>query len=168
MRSKTKEDAEFYRLALEAGICPVEEAIVWCDAVIMEEAEPDLAIIEASLKGSSGTASIAKALREVEGDFDKIVVLRRLFHYMHDLLVRDRRYGYRIGVVLMTMASNYDYDSGTPDIDWSDACDIYAHFDMPEEMAEDYRIGRTIVNNDEVALMLGFLKREGQLQSSES
>lgn len=164
MTNKLKEDAEFYRLALDAGLCPVEEAIAWCDAVIMEEAEPDQAIIDASLEGSNGAYAVARALRNVEGEFEEIVVLRRLFRHMRDLLVRERSYGYRIGMKLTTMASDYDYRSHFPHINWSETWDLYRYLEMPEEMAEEYRAGTTIIGEEEVAIMLRFLERESAHQ----
>ncbi|RYG66710.1 hypothetical protein EON80_14910 [bacterium] len=162
MSRNIKEDAEFYRLGLESRLCTVEEAIAWCDAVIMEEAEPDVAIIDASLEGSSGSDTVAGELRGVKGKVEEIVVLRRFFAYLLDLLVRDQGYGYRIAAHLTDMTSLYNDGERFPGVDWSEVYDLDLYFEMPDDIEADNWSRREVVGEEEVELTLRFLKREGR------
>jgi hypothetical protein len=85
-----KEQAEFYRASLRLGLVKISDVIAWCDSVIMAEASPDIGIIEASVSGSQGVYAVVDALSQVQGDFDKRAVNKRLFRSMYDLVNQDR------------------------------------------------------------------------------
>lgn len=106
-----KEQAEFYRVALLLGIIQIENAIAWCDSIIMKEESPDIAIIEASISGSKGATAVADALSEVKGEFDKRIVTKRIFGSMYDLVSQDRKQALKVARLLYHMA----IDSDLPD-----------------------------------------------------
>ncbi|HLJ55392.1 MAG TPA: hypothetical protein VKT77_10160 [Chthonomonadaceae bacterium] len=84
-----KEKAESFRRGLHLGLHAVADVIPWLDAVIDEEPEPDIAIIEAALSGSRGPLAVADRLAEVPGTFDRRAVTARLIGAMVGLLRRD-------------------------------------------------------------------------------
>ena len=102
--SNMKEQAEFYRVGLLLGLFKISDVIAWCDSVIMAEAAPDLAIIEASMSGGKGVDAVVSALSEMKGEFDSRSVKKRIFRSMHDLVNQDREQALRIARLLYGMA----------------------------------------------------------------
>ncbi|RYG66191.1 hypothetical protein EON80_15920 [bacterium] len=127
--SAIKAEAEFYRIALEFGLCDPAEAIVWCDSVIMAEAAPDIAIIEASLTGSRIKHALIKELAQVAGTADPEVIKRRLFGAMHTLLLENRDNAPRVAECLYGIADeNGDY----PPMDEPEMWDFYLDIERSE------------------------------------
>ncbi len=106
-----KEQAEVFRVGLLLGLFKLSDVIAWCDSVIMEEATPDIAIIEASISGSKGVNAVANALSEVEGEFNKRSVTKLIFRSMYDSVNQDRKQAPQIAEWLYRMA----FDYGAPD-----------------------------------------------------
>jgi hypothetical protein len=106
--SQHKEQAEFYRLALREGLCTVLEVIAWCDAIIMAEEFPDVAIIEAAVSGGRGAHVVIDLLADVEGEFEHHCVVRRVFRLMFEVVRRDRAEASNVARVLFQLASSGD------------------------------------------------------------
>ena len=106
-----KGQAEIYRRGLLLGLFKKSEVIAWCDTIIMAEAAPDLAIIQASMAGSKGVNAVAQALAEVPGDYDRQVVIAQLLAVMRELLRQDRTQAPNVARWLYEMAM----DDNVPD-----------------------------------------------------
>ncbi len=106
-----KEQAEVYRIGLLLGLFKLPNVIAWCDSIIMAEAEPDIAIIEASISGSKGIDAVANALSEVEGEFNNRSVAKIIFRSMYDLVNQNRKQAPQVAEWLYRMA----FDFGAPD-----------------------------------------------------
>lgn len=85
-----KDEAEFYRIALEINLVSVAEVVAWCDGLIMAHDLVDTAVIETSLSGSEGLRAVANALRDIEGDINKAEVKIRLLRLLREIINRDR------------------------------------------------------------------------------
>lgn len=77
-----KTTAEYYRRGLLLGLDLMPEAMVWIDSILVSEATPDIAMIEASLCGSHGPFAVADWLAQVPGEIDRPMVARRLLYGM--------------------------------------------------------------------------------------
>jgi hypothetical protein len=73
-----KTTAEYYRRGLMWDLDLLDEAMAWIDQRLVVEAEPDIALIEASLSGSQGRFAVADWLAQVPGEFNPQMVARRL------------------------------------------------------------------------------------------
>lgn len=102
-----KEQAEVYRVGLLLGLFKLSDVISWCDSIIMAEASPDVAIIEASISGSKGINAVSNALSEVNGEFNKRLVTKVIFRSMYDLVNRDRKQAPQVAEWLYRMAFDY-------------------------------------------------------------
>ena len=104
-----KEQAEIYRYGLPLGLFEVSDVVKWCDFIVMAEPSPDIGIIEASIAGSKGAYAVASALSEVQGEFDKVLVIRHILGAMYEVLRVNRTKAPLVARLLYRMASDNDF-----------------------------------------------------------
>ena len=62
-----KDTAEFFRLALRAGVCDVATVVRWSDHVVMSEIAPPFAFYDVSTSESQPSSVVTSLLGEVPG-----------------------------------------------------------------------------------------------------
>jgi len=80
--NEIKTTAEYYRRGLLLGLDLMAETMAWLDRMLLTEDVPEIALIEASLSGSSGPIAVADWLGQLPGEFDQPMVARRLLNAM--------------------------------------------------------------------------------------
>ena len=85
--SSMVEDAEYFRLAMVAGLLPPQEVISWADSTVARLDEPPLALIDLSLGSVSDPHQMSRRLGILAtGDAGRDVAARRVFRLLHDQL----------------------------------------------------------------------------------
>jgi hypothetical protein len=84
-----KTTAEYYRRGLLLRLDILSDAMVWIDATLITEPDPDIALIEASLCGSKGSIAVADWLAQIPGEADQKTVARRMLSAMLARIDRD-------------------------------------------------------------------------------
>lgn len=103
-RSLRKEEAEALRLALEAGLASVADAVAWADGVIVADTPADAAVIEVALAEGRTSYEMAALLAAVPGVADPVRVVRRHLGDLLRALDRDLEHTRRVVARLATMA----------------------------------------------------------------
>lgn len=139
--SSEKEDAEFYRLSIQFGLKTVQEAVVWCDSIIVAQDAPEIAIIEASLLGSKSKYWMLEALKQVPGQANPQSLKRRIFKEMYSVLLEDRKQATPISRMLWDIATEQiDFPSVDEPEMWGYYDDLYIALDSregPEAIIDD-------------------------------
>lgn len=102
--SQRQEDAEVLRLALQAGLASVADAVAWADAVIVADTRPDAAVIDVALSGHRTAYEMAALLAAVPGAADPARVVRRHLDDLLRVLDRDLEHTRLVVARLYTMA----------------------------------------------------------------
>jgi hypothetical protein len=107
-----KTTAEYYQRGLLLGLDILSDAMVWIDAMLITEPDPDIALIEASLCGSKGAIAVADWLAQVPGEADKKTVSRRLLSGMLARIDHEPEAALQVAYWLYCMAA----DEELPDL----------------------------------------------------
>ena len=78
-----KDTAEFFRLALRAGVCDVATVVRWSDGVIMSEASPPFAFYDLSTSDSQPLSVVTSLLTTVPGDPTAELPVIKLLGHCH-------------------------------------------------------------------------------------
>jgi len=91
-----------------AGTRTVADVIAWADSVIEVDPQPDMAVIEVATSGRRQAADVSALLRNVAGECDPVVVLRRSMSDLRRALANDQSRGPQIARWLYELATNGD------------------------------------------------------------
>jgi hypothetical protein len=106
MMAGQKEQAEVLRHGLLAGSRTVADAVAWADAVIAADPHPDIAVIEVATSSRRQPADMSGLLRNVRGEFDPVVVIRRAMTDLRRALADDPGRGPQIARWLYELATS--------------------------------------------------------------
>ena len=101
-----KEQAEVLRHGLMAGTLTVADVIAWADSVIETDPQPDIAVIEVATSARRQAADVSSLLRNVAGECDPVVVLRRSMSDLRLALATNPSRGPQIARWLYQLATN--------------------------------------------------------------
>ena len=85
MQPTRKDIAEFFRLALIAGVCEVPALVRWADSIIASEQSPPFAFFDLSTCESQPVSAIVGFLREVPGSTSTDLPVFILLAHCHSL-----------------------------------------------------------------------------------
>src|SRR5215471_4754328 len=100
-----KEQAEVLRHGLLTGTRTVSDVIAWADSVIEADPRPDIAVIEVATSGRRHAANMTLLLRDVAGECDPVIVLRRSMSDLRRALATDPSRGPQIARWLALLAT---------------------------------------------------------------
>jgi hypothetical protein len=106
MRTGQKEEAEVLRHGLLAGTWTVADAVVWADSVIAADPRPDIAVIEVATSARRHASEVTALLRDVAGECDPVMVIRRSMSDLRRALSVDPTRGPQIARWLYQLAIN--------------------------------------------------------------
>src|SRR5438093_10536397 len=106
MMANQKEQAEVLRHGLLAGVCTVADVVAWADGIIAADSKPDIAVIEVSTSGLRRTADVIALLREVPGECDPVIVIRRAMANLRSALAANPARGPEIARWLYQLATS--------------------------------------------------------------
>jgi hypothetical protein len=78
----TKETAEFFKMMLLAGWVQRTAVVAWADSVLVNQAEPDPALIDISMSGSRPIHEVFSSLDEVRGSLRPVIPARMFMAYL--------------------------------------------------------------------------------------
>ncbi len=108
MMPNQKEEAELLRHGLLAGVRTVADAVAWADQVIAADPKPDIAVIEVAISGLRHIADVIALLRDVPGECDPIVVIRRFMADLRSALAANPARGPEVARWLYQLATSGD------------------------------------------------------------
>jgi hypothetical protein len=96
MISNQKEQVEILRILLEGGFIKIEDVVSWADSIIAREANPDIEIIEIALSSKSTFTDFLTRIRNVKGEFNQEIVVRKALKEVYELLERKPELGSKV------------------------------------------------------------------------
>lgn len=104
MSSNLRNSAEALAVRLEIGAAGVADAVAWADSVMAAESHPHWSVCEVATMGKSYEPDVARALREVPGEFDEKWLCQEVIQQLARGLAEDRTRADKIASALYELA----------------------------------------------------------------